>query len=115
MVQRSGLPKYCSWAFDRHGKKRVRFRKDGVSTYLSGVPYSEDFMRAYYSALEGVKMKREKIGAERTRPGSLDALCVLYYKTDCKNLKPTTRQSRRSYIEQLRDEYGTYPIRLLKI
>ena len=26
---KSGLPKHCSWAPDRHGKRRVRFRKSG--------------------------------------------------------------------------------------
>jgi hypothetical protein len=37
---RSGLPEYCSWNCDRHGKRRVRFRKAGFSTYLSGTPWS---------------------------------------------------------------------------
>jgi hypothetical protein len=33
----------------------VRFRKDGFSTYLTGTPWSEDFMRQYAAALDGVK------------------------------------------------------------
>ena len=32
---RSGLPKHCSWNEDQHGRKRVRFRKAGFSTYLA--------------------------------------------------------------------------------
>ena len=47
---KSGLPKHCSWAPDRHGKRRVRFRKGGVSRYLPGNPWSEDFMRQYAAA-----------------------------------------------------------------
>ena len=49
MVKRtkSGLPRYCSYNTDRHGKQRVRFRKDGFSTYLTATPWSEDFMRQY--------------------------------------------------------------------
>ena len=28
---KSGLPKHCSWNVDRHGKRRVRFRKAGFT------------------------------------------------------------------------------------
>jgi hypothetical protein len=35
---KSGLPKYCGWNTDHHGKRRVRFRKNGFSTYLIGTP-----------------------------------------------------------------------------
>ena len=55
---KSGLPKYCSWNTDRHGRRRVRFRKNGFSTYLPGIPWAEDFMRAYAAALEGVLRRR---------------------------------------------------------
>ena len=55
---KSGLPKHCCWNTDRHGKRRVRFRKDWFSTYLTGTPWSEDFMRQYATALDGVKAQR---------------------------------------------------------
>jgi hypothetical protein len=43
LKSKSGLPKHCSWNLDREdGKRRVRFRKAGFSTYLSGIPWSED-------------------------------------------------------------------------
>jgi hypothetical protein len=71
---KSGLPKYCSWNTDHHGKRRVRFRKAGFTTYLSGTPWSEDFMRQYAAALEGVKAHHAEIGVGRTKPGSLDEL-----------------------------------------
>ena len=38
---KSGLPKHCGWNADRHGTRRVRFRKDGFTTYLTGTPWSE--------------------------------------------------------------------------
>ena len=44
---RSGLPKHCGWNTDQHGKRRVRFRKHGFTTYLTGAPWSEDFLRQY--------------------------------------------------------------------
>ena len=78
---KSGLPKHCSWNVDRHGKRRVRFRRRGFSTYLTGTPWSEDFMRQYAAALDGVKAQAGNVGAGRTVPGSLDALCVSYYRS----------------------------------
>jgi hypothetical protein len=60
---KSGLPKHCTPVIDRHGKRRVRFRKSGFSTYLTGTPWSEDFMRQYATALDGVKAQPTSIGA----------------------------------------------------
>jgi hypothetical protein len=77
---RSGLPEQCSWNYDRHGKRRVRLRKAGFSTYLTGTPSSDDFMRQYAAALDGVKAKAAEIGADRTQPGSVNAVVVSYYK-----------------------------------
>ena len=43
---RSGLPRYCGWNWDREdGKRRVRFRKNGFSVYLTGIPWSPEFWR----------------------------------------------------------------------
>ena len=67
---KSGLPKHCSWNVDRHGKRRVRFRKGGFSTYITGTPWSEDFMRQYAAALDGVKTQASNIGAGRTVAGT---------------------------------------------
>jgi hypothetical protein len=78
---KSGLPKHCSWNVDRHGKRRVRFRKAGFSTYLTGTPWSEEFMRQLAQAIDGVKAQSSggEIGSKRTIPGSFDALAVSYY------------------------------------
>src|SRR5262245_32196091 len=51
LMTKNGLPKHCSWATDRHGKRRVRFRRGEVSTYLQDEPWSETFMRQYANAL----------------------------------------------------------------
>jgi integrase len=109
---KSGLPKHCAWNLDRaDGKRRVRFRKSGFSTYLKGIPWSEDFMRQYAAALEGVKARAENIGAVRTIPGSFDAACVSYYRSpDFRGLKASTQRVRRNVIERFRNEHGTKPI-----
>jgi integrase len=108
---KSGLPKHCSWNTDQHGKRRVRFRKGGFTTYLTGIPWSEDFMRQYGGALAGVKEQTGNIGAERTKPGSFNALCVSYYRSpEFRGLKPSTQAVRRNIIERFRNEHGDKPV-----
>jgi integrase len=110
---KSGLPKHCCWAIDRHGKRRVRFRKGGFSTYIAGTPWSEPFMRAYAAALDGVGAK--DIGAKRTKPGSFNALCVSYYRSpEFRGLRPSTQTGRRQIIERFRAEHGDKPVARLE-
>jgi integrase len=112
---RTGLPKFCSWNLDRDGgKRRVRFRKDVFQGYIYGTPWSDDFMRQYAAALDGVRTKTETIGAERTAPGSVNALVVSYYKLVFPTLKASTQSERRYILERFRAEHGTKPVRLLR-
>lgn len=106
---KGGLPKHCSWNLDREGgKHRVRFRKNGYSSYLTGIPWSEDFMRQYAAALEGVKAQAVEVGAARTKAGSVNALIVSYDKSpEFRGLKPSTQAVRRNIIErELRTPHG---------
>jgi hypothetical protein len=113
---KSGLPEYCSWNADRHGKRRVRFRKGGFSTYLTGTPWSEDFMRQYASALDGVKEKAHDVGVDRTKPGSFNALCVSYYRSpEFRDLKSSTQAMRRNIIEKFRLAHGSKPLKGLSV
>jgi integrase len=115
---KNGLPEYCSWNEDRHGTRRVRFRKGRLSIYIAGIPWSEAFMRAYATALEGEKAQAGdgSIGAARTIPGSFDALCVAYYKSaEFLGLEESTQRARRNIIEKFRreDENGKKPLNRL--
>jgi integrase len=85
-----------------------------VSIYLSGTPWSDDFMRQYAAALDGVKAQASDIGADRTIAGSVDALAVSYYKLVFPTLKQSTQTERRYIIERFRAEHGKKPARLLK-
>src|SRR5262245_39410937 len=109
---KSGLPKHCSWATDRHGKRRVRFRKGGISRYLTGIPWSENFMRQLAAALEPAS----NIGASgRTILGSFNALIVSYYRTDFRRLKPSTQRLWRNIIErEIRSKHGSKPVARLE-
>jgi site-specific recombinase XerD len=92
----------------------VRFRRRGISTYLTGTPWSDDFMRQYAAALDGVKKQASSVGADRTISGSVDALIVSYYKLVFPTLKQSTQTERRYIIERFRVEHGKKPLRLLK-
>lgn len=98
----------------RSAKRRVRFRKAGFSTYITGTPWGEDFMRQYAAALDGVKAQTGIIGAERTRPGTVNALVVSYYKLVFPTIEPSTQRMRRSILERFRAEHGDKPVAGLK-
>lgn len=115
MRTRSGLPKGCCFSIDRHGRKRVKFRKRGFTTYLTGTPWSVDFMQQYAAALDGVKAQSTNIGASRTVAGSLNALIAEYLNpvsktSPFKTGAPETQRTRRNILENLRSAYGHLPL-----
>jgi integrase len=113
---KSGLPKHCTYQPDRDGNRRVRFRRRGVSVYLTGIPWSEDFMRQYATALEREHGQRAQIGAaKRTLPGSFSALCVSYYGSpEFRDLRESTQTVRRNILERFRAEHGHRPLKDLQ-
>ena len=92
----------------------MRFRRRGVSIYLTGTPWSPDFMREYAAALDGVKAQTSNVGADRTIPGTVDALIVSYYKLVFPLLKPSTQAMRRNIRERFRREHGKKPVARLE-
>jgi integrase len=113
---KSGLPKGCTFNTDREGgRTRVRFRdrRTGFSAYLSGTPWSEDFMRQYAAALDGSKAKvTTVISDKRTVAGTINALIVSYYgSASFKDLKASTQTVRRNTLERFRADFGDLPVR----
>ena len=97
------LPKYCSWNTDRHGKRRVRLRNGYYSTYIFGVPYSDDFMRLYHAALEENLERLEVLKEDHVEFGTIDAVIVNFYRsTDFLKLKATPQRVRKNVLEKLR-------------
>jgi integrase len=111
---KNGLPKHCGWNSDRHGTRRIRFRKGGYSTYLTGTPWSDDLMRQYAAALEGVKARRNNIGAGRTIAGTVNALVKAYL--DPMSTSPfkmgaaETKRTRRNILESFAKAHGNKPL-----
>jgi hypothetical protein len=73
--------KYVNGFSNRDRKsQRIRyyFRRRGRKAIpLPGVPGSEEFMAAYSAALASIPDERLEIGANRTLPGTIDALIVV--------------------------------------
>ena len=99
--------KYVHRFRDRHGKVRHYFRQRGFKKIpLPGLPGSEEFMLAYQAALGGQTAPIE-IGANRTLPGTINALVVSCYRSaEWNALAPNTQKNRRPVIERFRAANG---------
>jgi integrase len=85
-----------------------------VSTYLTGIPWSDDFMRQYAAALEGVTAIKN-VGAGRTKPGTVDAIVAPYLDPLSKSSPfkigaRETQRTRRNILENFRKNYGHLPV-----
>src|SRR6516164_9588673 len=98
--------------FSNRGRKnqRVRyyFRRRGIKTIpLPGLPGSEEFMAAYAAALASIPDQYSEIGADRTLPGTINALVVTYYKSnEWLALAADTQKTRRRIVERFRAQHG---------
>lgn len=91
--------------FDRHQKRRFRFRSKGFSTEIHGEYGSESFRQNYERAL--CKLKSLEIGSIGTKRGTINALVVSYYKSpEFVSLKNSTKTTYRREIERMRNEHG---------
>jgi integrase len=98
---------------DRHGKVRRYFRRRGQKRIpLRGVPGSEEFNTTYAMALAALPER----AADRTLPGTINALVVSYYASDAWNngLTEDTRKTRRRIIERFRVQHGDKRVALLQ-
>ncbi len=99
--------------FDRHRKRRFRFRKKGFSTEIHGEYGSPEFRRNYERALSG--FKSQEIGAPATKRGTINALAVSYYKSpEFVSLKDSTKLTYRREIERLREDHGHRLVKQMK-
>ena len=107
MVRKPEKPKHINRFRDRHGKLRDVCRIPGQkSLTLPGLPWSEEYMAAYQTALAAVTAI--EIGASRTMPGTIDALVVVHYRcTEWNALDPETQKTRRRIIEKFRARNGS--------
>ena len=96
---------------------RHYFRKRGMKDIpLPGLPGSEEFMAAYAMALAGLPTAKPEIGAKLTEPGTINALVVLYYKSEAwlHGLDEETRKTRRRVIERFRERHRAKRVAMLR-
>lgn len=98
-------PRYVSSYYDRHGKLWWKFRRRGFHPTQSRALFGSAEWWAWYNACgEG---EPRQIGAERTKPGTIAALIVAYYRsTSFTTLRASTQSTYRHEIERFREAHG---------
>src|SRR5258706_14430383 len=92
---------------DRHGKVRHYVRRRGHKLVpLPGQPGSNEFMAAYANTLEAAPEATTEIGANRTRAGCVNAMCVGYMASTAFPPSPASQAQYRRILEGLRREFG---------
>lgn len=115
MTRAKSKPDYVQGPFRARGKLYCFFRRPGSPRIPLPLPIgSEEFWAAYQAALANVP--RVEIGASRTKPGTLDALIVAYYKSAefTHQMAVKTRTTRRGILERFRAPRGDRPLKLLE-
>jgi integrase len=105
-MRRFRKPQYVHDYRDRHGKKRIYFRKPGRSQVPLPSPlYSEAFWTAYHKAL--ADDAAPLIGVARAKAGTMSALIADYYQSaEWKTLAESSQTTYRAMLERFRIEYG---------
>lgn len=105
------LPKYVELWEDRHGKRRIYFRRGkGARIPLPDDVRSDEFQEAYAAALAGDVASRKK-KQEAAAPGTIGALILSYQQSAAYiELRETTRKGYASRIEALRKDHANRTI-----
>lgn len=99
------LPPYASEFPDRHGKRRVRFRRKGLPTlYAKAAPGTDAFWQEYLTWKNGQRVEPK----DRHSPGTFDDLISQFYRsTAWRNIpKDSTRRTYKGELERFRASYG---------
>lgn len=91
---------------DRHGRRRWRFRRRGVSVELGTEYGTDDFIRRYTEAESRANGPRE-IGKDRIRPGTFRALAVERFKSpEFRACTAGTQKAERQILEPFLQKHG---------
>jgi integrase len=100
---------------DRHGNVRTYLRRPGLpKVRLRETPGTDAFDTEYRKAL-AAKPAPEQAPVGTVLPGSMDALCVAYYRSsDFAQLAPRTQRVRRLILDHFRVQHGEKRAALLQ-
>lgn len=95
-------------SYQRNGKTVWRYRKTGQKTvYLKGKPNSDEFMRSYEAARDGLSVEDKVLLARTNRPYSLHSLIAIYKTSEAYEvLKPSTKETYARLLARLDKAYG---------
>jgi site-specific recombinase XerD len=111
MRKMTGLPRFVTVFFDRHGKRRYRARRHGLTYYFTSAPGTDEFLIEYQRWLAG----KTEIGSDRTVSGSVSALIAKYYRSaEWANLSAATQSTYRGILERFRADHGDKPVNRLE-
>ncbi|MFN4101618.1 MAG: tyrosine-type recombinase/integrase, partial [Pararhodobacter sp.] len=97
---------------DRLGTRRWRFRARGRSFELGTEYGSPEFIRRYEAAQ--AELAGQKIGQERTKPGTINDLIIRYYPLTAGRWSEATKRTNRAILERFRAEHGHRPVATMK-
>lgn len=109
------LPPNVHGYVNRHGNAVFYYRRPGAKKIrLRGHPGSDEFMRAYDVAKAGGSPVVE-IGANRTKPGTVNAALISYYQSSAfkDGLAESSQKMRRAILEGFRNEHGDKRVALM--
>jgi hypothetical protein len=110
-MKRSGLPKHVTCFLDRHGKRRYRARRQGVTYYFKSGPGADEFLIEYQRWLAGER----EVGSDRMVSGSVSALVAKFYRSaEWSTLSDATKNTYRSILERFRSDHGDKPVKMLE-
>lgn len=102
-------PKYVSHYRDRHGVLRWRYREKGKPQSQTRAAFGSPEWLKWYD--DAASAKPKPIGSDRTKPGTVHALCVSYYASARFRLKAkATQTTYRGIAERWRDVSGDLPL-----
>jgi integrase len=106
--------KFIQQFIDRHGHPRFYFRRPGFPRRaLPGLPFSEEFMKAYTEAMAGQVAPVR--GHREIRPGTMSALRVSYFNSaGFRSLASRTQSDYRGIIDRFCEEVGNNRVALLQ-
>lgn len=97
---------------DRHGNVRVYLRQPGKSKVrLYETPGTDAFDAEYRKAVNAKPQKaKPAVALGMVLPGSVDALCVAYYKSaEFRRMDERTQRVRRGILDSFRQSHGNKP------
>jgi integrase len=102
--------KYVEAVPKADGRVYFYFRRRGERTPLPGAFNSPEFLEAYWAMRSG-RAPQAEVGADRTKPGTVNAAIVAFYRSHTfTRRKRITQQTDRNILEAFRAKYGNLSI-----